>query len=166
MDPVSAVSFAATILTFVDFSWNLVKGSYQAYQSATNTTADDARLSTILADLEKVRHSAVQYNGKQSSPRRFTATCSRLRWGLSGAIISTRKNSKRKETRCGAVSKQHGGICGRRRRLPLLSRGSTLTGCSFFWDWTSFPGKEVFPYHILPELTIITVSNNHRSRLS
>lgn len=51
MDPVSAVNFAATILTVVDFSWNLVKGSYQIHQSATGTATDDARISTILDDL-------------------------------------------------------------------------------------------------------------------
>lgn len=54
MDPISAVSFAATILTFVDFSWNLVRGSYNIYRSATGESADHAQISTVLADLNGV----------------------------------------------------------------------------------------------------------------
>ncbi|KUL88478.1 hypothetical protein ZTR_05452 [Talaromyces verruculosus] len=97
MDPVSAVTFAATILTFVDFSWNLVKGSYQVYQSATTTTTDDARLSTILADLENVTDN-LQYNITGSSPhledlRQLAAGCAEVSRELSSIL----EKLKRKE---------------------------------------------------------------------
>lgn len=54
MDPITAVSFAATILQFVDFSSKLVKGAYEIYQSTTGQAADDAQLSTIVDDLKDV----------------------------------------------------------------------------------------------------------------
>ena len=57
MDPVSAVNFAATILTVVDFSWNLIRGSYEVYQSATCTTTDHRRISTVLDDLQGITKS-------------------------------------------------------------------------------------------------------------
>jgi hypothetical protein len=55
MDPVSAVGFAASILTFVDFSWSLLKGSYEVYQFGT--TSDNARITTVLGDLEGITKS-------------------------------------------------------------------------------------------------------------
>lgn len=97
MDPVSAVSFAATILTFVDFSWNLVKGSYQVYQSATGTATDDSRLGTILADLEKATDT-LQYNVTGNSPhledlRQLAAGCA----DVSRELSSILEKLKRKE---------------------------------------------------------------------
>ena len=97
MDPVSAVSFAATILTLVDFSWTLVKGSYQVYKSATNTTTDDARLSIILADLENVTDN-LQYNITGNSPhledlRQLAAGCAEVSRELSSIL----EKLKRKE---------------------------------------------------------------------
>ena len=97
MDPVSAVSFAATILTLVDFSWTLVKGSYQVYKSATNTTTDDARLSIILADLENVTDN-LQYNITGNSPhledlRQLAAGCAEVSQELSSIL----EKLKRKE---------------------------------------------------------------------
>jgi hypothetical protein len=54
MDPVTAVGFAASILNFIDFSWNLVQGSYEVYKSASGTTAENAHISTVLEDLREV----------------------------------------------------------------------------------------------------------------
>ncbi|KAK0738659.1 hypothetical protein B0T18DRAFT_433429 [Schizothecium vesticola] len=54
MDPISAVGFASAVLTFVEFSWKLVKGSYDIYRSDTNTTADTVSISAALKDLEDV----------------------------------------------------------------------------------------------------------------
>jgi hypothetical protein len=48
MDPVTAVGSAASILNFIDFSWNLVQGSYEIYKSVSGTTAENAHVSTTL----------------------------------------------------------------------------------------------------------------------
>jgi len=54
MDPVTAVGFAASILNFIDFSWNLVRGTYEVYKSASGAAAENAQISTILEDLQEV----------------------------------------------------------------------------------------------------------------
>jgi hypothetical protein len=54
MDPVTAVGFAASILNFIDFSWNLVQGTYEVYKSGSGATAENAQISTILEDLQEV----------------------------------------------------------------------------------------------------------------
>ncbi|KAI9786501.1 MAG: hypothetical protein M1839_006961 [Geoglossum umbratile] len=54
MDPLSAVGFAASILTFIDFSWNLLQGTYEVYNSASGTTAENAYVSTVLEDLQEI----------------------------------------------------------------------------------------------------------------
>ncbi|KAI0520882.1 hypothetical protein F5B22DRAFT_644623 [Xylaria bambusicola] len=54
MDPVSAIGLAASLLTFIDFSWNLLSGTREVYQSASGTTAENAHINTVLADLMEV----------------------------------------------------------------------------------------------------------------
>jgi hypothetical protein len=56
METIAAVGFAASILTFIDFSTTLLKGTFQVYQSATGTTAENADLAKILDDLQDVTH--------------------------------------------------------------------------------------------------------------
>lgn len=51
MDPITAVGFAASILTFIDFSWNLVTGTYEVLQSAGGTTAENAHIGNVIDDL-------------------------------------------------------------------------------------------------------------------
>lgn len=73
MDPVSAVGFAASIITFIDFSSTLVRGAYEVYNSASGATTENAHLSTILNDLQEVTeglhsdHKVVGKHGKQLS---------------------------------------------------------------------------------------------------
>ena len=54
MDPATAVGFAASILTFIDFSWSLVRGSHEVYRSGLGITTDNAHISNVLDDLLKV----------------------------------------------------------------------------------------------------------------
>ncbi|KAH0545108.1 hypothetical protein FGG08_000720, partial [Glutinoglossum americanum] len=42
-----------SILTFIDFSWNVVQGTYEVYSSASGTTAENAHISTVLKDLQE-----------------------------------------------------------------------------------------------------------------
>jgi hypothetical protein len=54
MDPVTAVGLAASLVTFIDFSWGLVLGSYRVHNSTTGTTAENAHISTVISDLQEV----------------------------------------------------------------------------------------------------------------
>ena len=65
MDPITAVGFAASILNFVDFSWTLIKGSYEVYE--LGTTSDNMRITSVLSDLEGITKS-LQADVKGSSP--------------------------------------------------------------------------------------------------
>lgn len=67
MDPVTAVGFAASILTFIDFSWTLIKGSGEVYHSIRGTTTDSARIGTIIEDLDGITRS-IQSEIKGQSP--------------------------------------------------------------------------------------------------
>jgi hypothetical protein len=54
MDPVTAIGFAASIITFIEFSHCLVVGSYQVYASSSGTTAENAHISNVLEDLKQL----------------------------------------------------------------------------------------------------------------
>lgn len=51
MDPVSAIGVASAIVAFVDFSWNLVTGTWEIYHSLDGVTAENARLEDVTDDL-------------------------------------------------------------------------------------------------------------------
>ncbi|RDW93695.1 ATP-binding protein [Aspergillus mulundensis] len=52
MDPISALSLAAVILQFIDFSSKLVAGTYEVYNSASGTTVENVHITTIVTDLQ------------------------------------------------------------------------------------------------------------------
>jgi hypothetical protein len=65
MDPITAVGFAASILQFIDFSWGLIAGTYEVYKSATGTTFENAHISTVVDDLERVTDGLISdFEGK------------------------------------------------------------------------------------------------------
>jgi hypothetical protein len=54
MDPVTATSFAASILTFITFSSSLIAGAYEVYKNANGRTVDNDHINTIVDDLQQV----------------------------------------------------------------------------------------------------------------
>lgn len=54
MDPITAAGLATSILQFIDFSWGIVTGTYEVYKSTAGTTSENAHISTIVDDLERV----------------------------------------------------------------------------------------------------------------
>jgi hypothetical protein len=44
---------AASIVSFIDFSWNLLTGAKELHQSGCRGTKDNARISTIINDLNE-----------------------------------------------------------------------------------------------------------------
>jgi hypothetical protein len=53
MDPLSALSIAASVVQFVDFGTRLLSGTREVYKSASGQTKDIVELSTIVADLSQ-----------------------------------------------------------------------------------------------------------------
>lgn len=97
MDPVSAVSFAVTIITFVDFSWKLVKGSYEIYQSETGASTNAVQIGTVLDDLANVTK-ALQVDVKPDSPHMdFLKQLARDCTAVSTELCAILKDFERKE---------------------------------------------------------------------
>lgn len=97
MDPATAVGFAASILTFVDFSWTLIRGSGEIYHSITGTTTDNARIGTVIQDLGWITKS-IHSDIKGSSPhlrdlKNLAAECIEV----SGELSTILEELKRKE---------------------------------------------------------------------
>ncbi|KAK3360994.1 hypothetical protein B0T24DRAFT_643303 [Lasiosphaeria ovina] len=106
MDPFTAVSFAATILAFVDFSWGLAKGTYEVYQSATGQTVENVHINDVISDLRSVSE---DLDGTPSGDskhekalRRLAAECSELSAELM-ALLKKLKRSEKKNSVWGSL---------------------------------------------------------------
>ncbi len=67
MDLVTVFGFAANLIDFINFSWNLAHGSYEVYKSALDMTAESAHISMAIEDLKEVTkglHSDLRIGGK------------------------------------------------------------------------------------------------------
>lgn len=52
MDPLSAVGFASSILTFVEFSFKVISGTFEIVRSGN--TAENAHVSVVINDLHRI----------------------------------------------------------------------------------------------------------------
>lgn len=87
MDPITAVGFAASILTFIDFSCAVIGGTYEVYKSTTGTTLENAHITTIVDDLERVTDGLISdAEGKPKHTRelcKIAENCHKLSQDLS-----------------------------------------------------------------------------------
>lgn len=51
MDPASAIGVASAVLSFIEFAWNITKGTIEVYKSVDGATKANARLEKLLADI-------------------------------------------------------------------------------------------------------------------
>ncbi|KUI62489.1 hypothetical protein VP1G_09611 [Cytospora mali] len=82
MDPVSAIGTASAILSFVQFSWELVAGAREIYKSADGNTDENARISKVISDLQDVTDS-IEFDQLGTSKhekalKRLASECSEL----------------------------------------------------------------------------------------
>lgn len=97
MDPISAAGLASAVLTFVEFSWKLVKGSYDIYHSDTNTPADAVSISAVLKDLDDVTETLrVDCHGS-SRHHDFLNDLATQCLAVSGELSTLLKDLQRKE---------------------------------------------------------------------
>lgn len=54
MDPLSAVGLASAVVAFIDFSWDLVTGTWEIYHSLDGVATENARLEDVMDDLESL----------------------------------------------------------------------------------------------------------------
>ena len=95
MDPLTAIAFAGTVLTFVDFSWKVLTGTCDVYQSAKGMTEQNAQISDVIAELRSVSEDldeAPSGNNKhEKALRHLAAECSKL----AGELMELLKKLKR-----------------------------------------------------------------------
>jgi hypothetical protein len=90
----------ASSITFIDFSWKLVNGANDIYESASGATKENDHISTVIEDLNRLTvdlGDGVQYLGDTSRDhalRKLTAGCHELSDELV-AILSKLKVSER-----------------------------------------------------------------------
>jgi len=53
MDPITAIGLASSIVAFIDFSWSLLTGAKELYESGRRRTKENARISSIVNDLNE-----------------------------------------------------------------------------------------------------------------
>ena len=101
MDPVRAISFASSILTFIDFSWNLITGAREVYKSTAGTTSENAHISTVIDDLQDITEAlTADVEGKTKHEKglcKLADNCQDLSQDLSKILEKlkvTEKNSK------------------------------------------------------------------------
>jgi hypothetical protein len=90
MDPISAVSFAASIITFVDFASELVSGASELYKSPTGRTANNIHIENVINDLQDVAddlNTDSLGNSKEAKRlRRLALNCKELAEKLLGVL--------------------------------------------------------------------------------
>ncbi|KAJ4386171.1 hypothetical protein N0V93_009064 [Gnomoniopsis smithogilvyi] len=57
MDPVSAIGLASSIIAILDFSWELVAGTWEIYRSPDGTSDENAQLEDVIEDLKSLTDS-------------------------------------------------------------------------------------------------------------
>jgi len=53
VDPLTAISLASNIISFIDFSWSLLTGAKELHDSRRKTTKENARIGAIVHDLKE-----------------------------------------------------------------------------------------------------------------
>lgn len=99
MDSLSTVAFAGTIITFVDFSWSLLTGTYDVYRSSTGITQQNARINDIISDLRDVSadlKGGLPVNSKHGKALRdFASECSELAEELAALLKKLKRDEKK-----------------------------------------------------------------------
>ncbi|KAK4182261.1 hypothetical protein QBC35DRAFT_345141, partial [Podospora australis] len=99
MDPFSAVAFAGTILTFVDFSWTLIKGSYEVYQSVTGATVKNAHINDVISHLRSVSEdldgTPTGDSKHEKALRKLAAECSELSTELMTLLTKLKRSEEK-----------------------------------------------------------------------
>jgi hypothetical protein len=97
MDGISALGLAASIVSLVDLSCNIVKGSYEIYRSKSGAPLEHAQVGTVLDDLDGVARTLqanVELDSVHSEPlRKLAGDCLAASTELSDIL----KDIRRKE---------------------------------------------------------------------
>lgn len=84
MDVAGLVS---SIITFVDFSWTIVRGTYDIHKSATGATAENVHIGNVIEDLRDVTGKMkIEISPQGKHEKALIDLCQQCR-ALSGALV-------------------------------------------------------------------------------
>jgi hypothetical protein len=90
MDALAAVGLASNIISFIDFSCELITGAREVYKSGDGRTAENATLESILVDLEEFSQGLItDLKATTSNERallRLSTDCLKLSQELSSVL--------------------------------------------------------------------------------
>jgi hypothetical protein len=172
MDPITAVGFAANILNFVDFSWSLIKGSYEVYE--LGTTSGNKRITSVLDDLDGITKS-LQSDVEGDTPhvkdlKSLAAECVKVSQELSAILkelemkegnkvwrsLEAKWKSMRKEKEIAAIEQKLVEY-----RLQLLLRLNLLLRYVMFSMISYFQTNEI-PVNSKPQLSLSWMRSKER----
>ncbi|OGM41660.1 hypothetical protein ABOM_009958 [Aspergillus bombycis] len=96
MDPLAAVGLASNIISFIDFTWELVTGAWSVYKSADGTTVENATLGTIITDLEKASSQLISDIKGTTQNEKALLLLAEECWELSQQLSDTLRKLKAK----------------------------------------------------------------------
>ena len=92
MDPVAAVGFATSILTFIDVSHRVISGTWEVIKSGT--TAENAHVGNVISDLlhvtERLRDRPPGYSQHEQALNVLASECQ----ALSGKLVALLRELK------------------------------------------------------------------------
>lgn len=101
MDPVYAVGLASAILSFVEFSWGLVSGTWEIHHTLDGITNENARLEDVMEDLGLLAdalHSQVPVETQaEKNIARLAKDCQEDSKTLRGLLSSMKGTGKRRQ---------------------------------------------------------------------
>ncbi|CAJ2514145.1 Uu.00g022640.m01.CDS01 [Anthostomella pinea] len=103
MDPLSAIGLASGIITFIDFSWSLVTGTFEVYNSQAGTTFENVHIGRVIDDLREVSEGLeVNFRGDTSrhdkAPQKLAQNCAELSENLLVLLNNVAGGKKKKKT--------------------------------------------------------------------
>ncbi len=77
-DPFSALGLAGNILTFVDFTWKLLSGAHDIYQSQSGTSGQNAVLTLVARDVASLSDKVSTGQGNSEDLRALATESQRV----------------------------------------------------------------------------------------
>jgi pyruvate-formate lyase-activating enzyme len=130
LDPLSAIGLAASIVQFVDYSTELIKGSLEKYRSVSGATEENESLEIVIKEMKVLSLRLLPIPGSDPSEdekaiRRVAAEC-RI---LSGQILDLLEKVKAKNSKSKIKAALFAAIKGKFYEAERLELERRLANC-------------------------------------
>lgn len=125
MDPVSAIGLASSIIAFIDFSWELIAGTWEIYRSPDGVLDKHARLEDVIDDLksltEPLRAKVPTNTPAETKIQRLARYCQDDSQALLNLLTDLQLDVKRK-TIWSSLSAKWKGILKKKEASELMAQ--------------------------------------------